>query len=33
MKMSGFPDPTTRGRAPELDADRHHILAELGLKP
>ena len=33
MKMSGFPDPTTRGRAPELDADRLHILAELGLKP
>jgi CoA:oxalate CoA-transferase len=32
MKLSGFADPPTRGRAPELDADREHILAELGLK-
>lgn len=32
MKLSGFPDPTTRGRAPDLDADRQHILAELGVK-
>ncbi len=32
MKLSGFPDPATRGRAPDLDADRQHILAELGVK-
>jgi CoA:oxalate CoA-transferase len=32
MKLSGFADPSTRGRAPELDADRAHILAELGIE-
>jgi CoA:oxalate CoA-transferase len=32
IKLSGFADPATRGRAPELDADRDYILAELGLK-
>jgi CoA:oxalate CoA-transferase len=32
MKLSGFADPSTRGRAPDLDADRDHILAELDLK-
>ncbi len=32
MKLSGFADSATRGRAPELDADRAHILAELGIK-
>jgi CoA:oxalate CoA-transferase len=31
IKMSAFADPTTRGRAPDLDADRAHILKELGL--
>lgn len=31
IKMSAFPDPTTRGAAPELDADRARILKELGL--
>ena len=31
LKLSGFPDPTTRPGAPELDADRAHILKELGL--
>jgi len=31
MKLSGFPDPPTRPRAPDLDADRDHILRELGL--
>lgn len=32
MKFSGFADPATRGRAPDLDGDREHILAELGAK-
>ena len=31
IKMSVFPDPTTRGPAPELDGDRARILKELGL--
>jgi CoA:oxalate CoA-transferase len=31
IKLSGFPDPTTRAAAPGLDADRAQILAELGL--
>ena len=31
MKLSGFADPPTRPRAPDLDADRDHILRELGL--
>jgi CoA:oxalate CoA-transferase len=31
MKLSGFADPPTRPRAPDLDADRDHILCELGL--
>jgi len=31
MKLSGFADPPTRPRAPDLDADRNHILRELGL--
>ncbi len=31
LKISGFPDPTTRSPAPELDGDRAAILAELGL--
>jgi CoA:oxalate CoA-transferase len=31
MKFSAFPDPTTREAAPDLDADREHILRELGL--
>jgi len=31
IKMSAFADPTTRGRAPDLDADRTRILKELGL--
>jgi CoA:oxalate CoA-transferase len=30
MKSSGFADPPTRPPAPELDADRDHILRELG---
>jgi len=29
VKLSAFPDPTTRPPAPELDADRARILAEL----
>jgi CoA:oxalate CoA-transferase len=29
IKLSGFPDPPIRERAPELDADRDRILAEL----
>jgi CoA:oxalate CoA-transferase len=29
IKVSGFPDPTTRGRAPDLDADRDRIVGEL----
>jgi CoA:oxalate CoA-transferase len=33
LKLSGFPDPTTRPGAPELDGDRVTILEELGLKP
>ncbi|HEV2676893.1 MAG TPA: CaiB/BaiF CoA-transferase family protein [Aliidongia sp.] len=31
LKIEGFPDPTTRAAAPELDGDRAKILAELGL--
>jgi CoA:oxalate CoA-transferase len=31
MKLSGFADPPTRPRAPDLDADRDLILRELGL--
>jgi CoA:oxalate CoA-transferase len=31
MKLSPFPDPTTRTPAPDLDADRDRILHELGL--
>jgi CoA:oxalate CoA-transferase len=31
MKSSGFDDPSTRPRAPDLDADRDRILSELGL--
>ncbi len=30
MKSSGFDDPPTRPPAPDLDADRDHILRELG---
>jgi CoA:oxalate CoA-transferase len=29
IKISGFPDPETRGPAPDLDSDREKILAEL----
>ncbi len=31
IKMSVFADPATRGKAPDLDADRARILKELGL--
>ena len=31
LKLGGFEDPTTRAPAPDLDADRTRILAELGL--
>jgi CoA:oxalate CoA-transferase len=31
MKLSDFPDPTTRPPAPDLDADREKILREFGL--
>jgi CoA:oxalate CoA-transferase len=31
MKLSCFPDPTTRSAAPDLDADREKILRELGI--
>jgi CoA:oxalate CoA-transferase len=31
LKLSAFPDPTTRAPAPELDADRAKLLRELGL--
>ena len=31
MKFAGFADPPTRPAAPDLDADRHEILRELGL--
>jgi CoA:oxalate CoA-transferase len=31
MKLSGFADPPTRPRAPDLDSDRDNILRELGL--
>jgi CoA:oxalate CoA-transferase len=31
MKLSAFEDRPTRSRAPDLDADRDHILRELGL--
>ena len=31
MKLSAFADPPTRRPAPDLDADRDHILRELGL--
>jgi CoA:oxalate CoA-transferase len=29
IKLSGYEDPTVREAAPELDADRERILAEL----
>ena len=29
IKLSGFPDPTSRGPAPDLDADRERIVGEL----
>jgi CoA:oxalate CoA-transferase len=31
MKLSAFPDPTSRAPAPDLDGDRERILRELGL--
>jgi CoA:oxalate CoA-transferase len=31
MKLSAFADPPSRAPAPDLDADRDHILRELGL--
>ncbi|MBV8738469.1 MAG: CoA transferase [Alphaproteobacteria bacterium] len=31
MKVSAFPDPTSRAPAPDLDGDRERILRELGL--
>jgi CoA:oxalate CoA-transferase len=31
MKLSGFADPSIRSCAPDFDADRDHILRELGL--
>ena len=31
LKMSAFDDPKTRPSAPDLDADRQHILRELGI--
>jgi CoA:oxalate CoA-transferase len=31
LKMSAFEDPKTRPSAPDLDADRQHILRELGI--
>ena len=31
MKVSAFPDPTSRPPAPDLDGDRDRILRELGL--
>jgi CoA:oxalate CoA-transferase len=31
LKFSAFPDPATRPGAPDLDADRARLLAELGL--
>lgn len=31
IKLSGFPDPATRGTTPELDGDRAAVLKELGL--
>jgi CoA:oxalate CoA-transferase len=31
MKLTDFPDPSTRSPAPDLDADREKILRELGL--
>ena len=30
LKMSAFPDPTTRPAAPDLDGDREAILSYLG---
>ena len=33
VKLSGHPDPATRGPVPELDAHRAALLAELGLDP
>jgi CoA:oxalate CoA-transferase len=32
IKLSACPDPTSRDPAPDLDADRAHILEELGLQ-
>lgn len=31
MKLSGFPDPTRRDPAPDLDADRERVLRDFGL--
>ncbi|TVR78128.1 MAG: CoA transferase [Rhodospirillales bacterium] len=33
VKLSAFPDPAVRPQAPDLDADRDRILAELGWPP
>ena len=33
VKLSGFPDLTVRPPAPDLDADRARLLAELGFGP
>ena len=33
IKLSGHPDPATRAPAPDLDADRTSILAELAIDP
>jgi CoA:oxalate CoA-transferase len=32
IKISGFPDPPTRGPIPELDGDRARIAAEFGIE-
>ena len=32
MKISGYPDPSTRPPAPDLDGNRDAILKELGVK-
>jgi CoA:oxalate CoA-transferase len=31
IKLSGFPDPPVRPPAPDLDANRTELLAELGV--
>ena len=33
IKLSGYPDPSIRPAAPDLDSDRARLLAELGLDP